>query len=232
MTHAFQDPTLSRSTFVGRLQNRAWSFYSNMRKTSVFCLFSGVGCAGWSKSVVVSYSSLLFFSHDVGRERWGGGGRGCETYGQEGRRYSQFYISRARSYKQFWSQNRGLGKCWEAANSTCCRLCFVHRVHAKSAVVLLFRDGTPLPSFLYKLVQNPSSVEQGLKFYGKISSCYTIGLYLRTLDCMQQLGDSLTLTDQSISGIVEDSLKFKHSVQHYGTLFKTITRTSHNVWQC
>ncbi len=154
----------------------------------------------------------------------GGGGGGGETYGQEGRRYSQFYISRVRSYKQFLCQNRGLRRCWAAQlaaltpfTGTFCRLpSLVHRVDANPP---WFRDGTQLLSFLYTLVQSPYSVEQGLKLYGNISSCYTLGLYLQTLDCMQQLEDSLTLTDQSISGRVEDSLKFKNSVQHYGTLF-------------
>ncbi len=54
--------------------------------------------------------------------------------------------------------------------------CFVHRVFidVKPCVFMLVSCSTE--------VQSPCSIEQGLsRLHGKISSCYSLGLYLRTL---------------------------------------------------
>jgi hypothetical protein len=50
----------------------------------------------------------------------------------------------------------------------------------------MFRDSDPLCSLLYEVekstkLKSPYSVEQELRLHGKMSSCYTLGLHLRTL---------------------------------------------------
>jgi hypothetical protein len=88
-----------------------------------------------------------------------------------------------RSYTQFLPGNRGWNRCWATAHRTCCTgprnknfpptPCFVYRVDAKPPV---FIDGTPVPSYLYRLVhavqstevQSPCSVKQVLRLRSKI----------------------------------------------------------------
>jgi hypothetical protein len=57
---------------------------------------------------------------------------------------------------------------------------FVHRVDANATV---FRDGTPVPSFLYTEVLSEvrSTCREPLRLHGKITSRYVFGVYLSVL---------------------------------------------------
>jgi hypothetical protein len=97
-----------------------------------------------------------------------------------------------------------LRRWWVAANSTCCIYpSYVQTVSADSLFCLssIYRANLPyletgidscapwtftnsgsVPSFLYTVhITRLCSVEQWLRRHGKISSCYTLRLYLRTL---------------------------------------------------
>ncbi len=98
-----------------------------------------------------------------------GGGRACSPT-----------PTSVRSYKRFLPQNTGLRRCWTSAPSTCRTgitytqflpsPCCVHRVNLKPHV---FRDCT--------VHIEPLLDRAGSQTRGKISSCYSLGLYLRTL---------------------------------------------------
>ncbi len=85
------------------------------------------------------------------------------------------FAARVRSYMRLLPKNRSLNMCWEGAD---------HLLPQFAAYLALVINIFPQPTVLFiEYTPNPLYLEtglRGLRRHGKISSCYTLGLYLRT----------------------------------------------------